>query len=133
MVDEAQDTDPQQFFGLLEITRPVEATGDWLQTKRDDPPSPRYGAAGPRAGQFCMVGDFQQSIYRDPADLNQYRALHQTLISTGAAEELRFSVTFRLDQAQLDFINDTFPKILNNTEGQVEFVQRSARPEILPG
>ena len=123
IVDEAQDTDPQQFFVLLEITRPVEATGEWLQTKRDDP----------RAGHFCMVGDFQQSIYRDPADLNHYRELHRTLISTGAAEELRFSVTFRLDQAQLDFVNDTFPKILNNTEGQVEFVELSARPEILPG
>src|SRR5213080_2205183 len=133
IVDEAQDTDPQQFFVLLEITRPVEATGEWLQTKRDGPPSPGYGAAGPRAGHFCMVGDFQQSIYRDPADLNQYRELHRTLISTGAAEELRFSVTFRLDQAQLDFVNDTFPKILTNTEGQVEFVELSARPEILPG
>jgi ATP-dependent helicase/nuclease subunit A len=123
MVDEAQDTDPQQFFVLLEITRPVEATGEWLQTKRDDP----------RAGHFCMVGDFQQSIYRDPADLNHYRELHRTLISTAAAEELKFSVTFRLDQAQLDFVNDTFPKILNNTEGQVEFVELSPRPEILPG
>ena len=101
IVDEAQDTDPQQFFVLLEITRPVEATGESLQTKRDDP----------RAGHFCMVGDFQQSIYRDPADLNHYRELHRTLISTGAAEELRFSVTFRLDRAQLDFVNDTFPKV----------------------
>src|SRR4029077_15219946 len=126
IVDEAQDTDPQQFFVLLEITRSVEATGEWLQTKRDDSPSLSHGAAGPRAGHFCMVGDFQQSIYRDPADLNQYRELHRTLISTGAAEELKFSVTFRLDRAQLDFVNDTFPKILNNTEGQVEFVDLSA-------
>ena len=55
------------------------------------------------------------------------------MISTGAAEELRFSVTFRLDQAQLDFVNDTFPKVLNNTESQVEFVELSPRPEILPG
>src|SRR5216117_547869 len=133
ILDEAQDTDPQQFFVLLEITRPMDATGEWLETKRDHPPSRSYGAAGPRTGHFCMVGDFQQSIYRDPADLNQYRELHRTLISSGAAEELRFSVTFRLDQAQLDFVNDTFPKILNNTEGQVEFVELSARPEILPG
>ena len=34
IIDEAQDTDPQQFFVLLESTRPVEATGEWLQTKR---------------------------------------------------------------------------------------------------
>jgi len=80
-----------------------------------------------------MVGDFQQSIYRDPSDLNHYRQLHRTLVKTGAAEELKFSVTFRLDQAQLDFVNDTFAKILNNAEGQVEFVRLSPRSEILPG
>jgi ATP-dependent exoDNAse (exonuclease V) beta subunit len=133
VLDEAQDTDPQQFFVLLEITRPVDATGQWLETKRDHPPSRSYGAAGPRPGHFCMVGDFQQSIYRDPGDLSHYRELHRTLIATGAAEALKFSVTFRLDQAQLDFVNDTFPKILNNTEGQVEFIELSPRPEILPG
>src|SRR5437016_7000421 len=133
ILDEAQDTDPQQFFVLLEITRPVDATGEWLETKRDPPLSRSYGAAGPRSGHFCMVGDFQQSIYRNPGDLNHYRELHRNLIATGAAEELKFSVTFRLDQVQLDFVNDTFPKILNNTEGQVEFIELSPRPGILPG
>src|SRR5438094_6428727 len=123
IVDEAQDTDPRQFFVLLEITRPVEAHCEWLELRQSPP----------RSGRFSMVGDFQQSIYRDPADLNHYRELHRALIKTGAAEELTFSVTFRLDQAQLDFVNDTFPKILNNTEGQVEFVKLSPRSEILPG
>src|SRR5205814_10381518 len=113
--------------------RAVGATGVWIQTKLDHPPSAGYSAAGPRPGYFCMVGDFQQSIYRDPGDLNKYRELHRALISTGAAEELKFSVTFRLDQAQLDFVNDTFSKILNSAEGQVEFIELSPRPEILPG
>jgi ATP-dependent exoDNAse (exonuclease V) beta subunit len=123
MLDEAQDTDPQQFFVLLEITRRAEAGGEWIETRRE----------GPRSGHFCMVGDFQQSIYRDPRDLNHYRALHNALVESGAAEELKFSVTFRLDQAQLNFVNDTFAKILNNAEGQVEFVGLSPRPENLPG
>jgi ATP-dependent exoDNAse (exonuclease V) beta subunit len=123
LLDEAQDTDAQQFFVLLEITRPVEARSKWLE-HRQSPPQP---------GCFSMVGDFQQSIYRDPTDLNHYRELHRALIETGAAEELKFSVTFRLDQTQLDFVNDTFAKILNNTEGQVEFVELSPRREILPG
>ena len=123
MLDEAQDTDPQQFFVLLEITRPTEASDEWLEVQQSPP----------RPGHFSMVGDFQQSIYRDPADLNHYRELHQTLIEAGAAEELKFSVTFRLDQAQLDFVNDTFANILNNAEGQVEFVELNPRPEILPG
>ena len=123
VLDEAQDTDPQQFLVLIEVARPVEARGEWLQD-RQLPPQP---------GHFSMVGDFQQSIYRDPADLAHYRQLHRALVKTGAAEELKFSVTFRLDRAQLDFVNDTFGKILNNTEGQVEFVDMNPRPEILPG
>ena len=123
VLDEAQDTDPPQFLVLIEVTRPVEARGEWLQDRQ----------LPPRSGHFSMVGDFQQSIYRDPADLTHYRELHRALIETGAAQELKFSVTFRLDRAQLDFVNDTFGKILNNTEGQVEFVDMNPRPEILPG
>ena len=123
ILDEAQDTDPQQFFVLLEVTRPPEATGAWIR-ERTSPPRP---------GHFCMVGDFQQSIYRDPADLARYRELHDLLVETNAAEELKFSVTFRLDQAQLEFINQTFREILNNEEGQVEFVELHPRPDVLPG
>src|SRR5213594_1790899 len=135
ILDEAQDTDPQQFFVLLEIARPPaaaettagrpEASGAWLEN-----PS---SSAGPRPGHFCMVGDFQQSIYRDPADLARYRELHELLVTMGAAEELKFSVTFRLDTAQLDFVNATFGEILNNQDGQVEFVQLNPRSEVLPG
>jgi ATP-dependent helicase/nuclease subunit A len=123
ILDEAQDTDPQQFLVLLEITRSPEATGIW----RDEPQAP------PRPGHFCMVGDFQQSIYRDPVDLARYRELHDLLIAHRAAEELKFSVTFRLDQAQLDFVNAAFPGILDNREGQVQFVELNSRPDVLPG
>lgn len=123
VLDEAQDTDPAQFSVLLEITRPPEASGRWMET-HDSPPRP---------GRFCMVGDFQQSIYGDRADLNHYRAVHRTLIDTGTAEELKFSVTFRLDQQQVDFVNATFAGILNDTAGQVGFVQLHPRPEVLPG
>jgi len=123
ILDEAQDTDPQQFFVLLEVTRPVDAAGNWIQERRSPP----------RPGHFCMVGDFQQSIYRDPADLARYRELHDLLVDSKAAEELKFSVTFRLDQAQLEFVNETFRQILNNTEGQVEFVELNPRPDVLPG
>src|SRR5438034_5007575 len=135
ILDEAQDTDPQQFFVLLEIARPPaaaettagrpEASGAWLEN-----PS---SSAGPRPGHFCMVGDFQQSIYRDPADLARYRELHELLVAMGAAEELKFSVTFRLDTAQIDFVNATFGEILNNQEGQVQFVEMNPRPDVLPG
>ena len=125
ILDEAQDTDPRQFFVLLEVARSAEATGAWIE----DPAA----LAGPRPGHFCMVGDFQQSIYRDPADLARYRELHEVLVASGAAQELKFSVTFRLDTAQLNFVNATFGEILNNQDGQVAFVELNPRPDVLPG
>ncbi len=123
ILDEAQDTDPSQFSVLTEITRPPEATGRWLEVE----------SAPPQPGHFCMVGDFQQSIYRDRADLNNYRAIHRALLRDGSADELEFSVTFRLDQEQLNFVNDVFRGILNEKEGQVGFVELQPRPDVLPG
>jgi ATP-dependent helicase/nuclease subunit A len=123
ILDEAQDTDPRQFSLLLELARPSNATGNWLESKTDHP----------RSGYFCMVGDLQQSIYRDRADLSKYRRIHETLVETGAAEAFQFSVTFRLDTAQLGFVNDTFRKILNDRELQVAFVKLNPRPQALPG
>ena len=123
ILDEAQDTEPLQFSVLLEVTRPPEAKGLWLQDRH----------LGPRPGSFCMVGDFQQSIYWKRADLNYYRAVHEALISEKNGESLEFAVTFRLDQKQLDFVNETFREILNNKDGQVRFVELQPRPSILPG
>ena len=123
VLDEAQDTDPAQFSVLTEITRWPDATGRWLDT----PSAPL------RPGHFCMVGDFQQSIYRDRADLNNYRAIHRALVSGDPAAELEFSVTFRLDQRQVEFVNETFCDILNDQDGQVKFVNLQPRPDVLPG
>jgi ATP-dependent helicase/nuclease subunit A len=123
ILDEAQDTEPEQFFILLEITRPPKAIGTWTET-REAPPQP---------GRFCMVGDFQQSIYRNADELERYRELHRLLVDIKSADELTFSVTFRLDQAHLDFVNATFREILNNVEGQVGFVELNPRPDALPG
>jgi ATP-dependent exoDNAse (exonuclease V) beta subunit len=123
ILDEAQDTAPLQFSVLLEVTRPPEAKGLWSQDRH----------LGPRPGHFCMVGDFQQSIYWQRADLNYYRAVHEALISDENGESLEFAVTFRLNQKQLDFVNETFREILNNEDGQVRFVELQPRPNILPG
>ena len=123
ILDEAQDTEPLQFSVLLEATRPPEAKGIWLQDRH----------LGPRPGHFCMVGDFQQSIYWQRADLNYYRAVHEALVADKHGESVEFAVTFRLDQKQLDFVNETFREILNNKDGQVRFVELQPRPNILPG
>jgi ATP-dependent helicase/nuclease subunit A len=123
ILDEAQDTEPLQFSVLLEATRPLEAKGLWLQDRH----------LGPRPGHFCMVGDFQQSIYWQRADLNYYRAVHEALVADKHGESVEFAVTFRLDQKQLDFVNETFRDILNNKDGQVRFVELQPRPNTLPG
>ena len=123
ILDEAQDTERLQFSVLLEVTRPPEAKGRWLQDRH----------SGPRPGYFCMVGDFQQSIYWQRADLNYYRTVHEALISDEYGESLEFAVTFRLDHKQLDFVNETFREILNDRNGQVRFVELQPRPNILPG
>ena len=123
ILDEAQDTDPRQFDVLLEIARPPEATGSW----------PNEKGAPPRPGHFCMVGDFQQSIYGARADLAHYRRVHDALLQTGAGEALEFSVTFRLDQAALDFANAVFPLILDDRDRQVRYVHLHPRPTIFPG
>ena len=65
--------------------------------------------------------------------MNYYRAVHEALISDKNGESLEFAVTFRLDQKQLDFVNETFREILNNKDGQVRFVELQPRPNILPG
>ena len=116
ILDEAQDTDPAQFDVLLAITRPPDAA--------DDPARP---------GHFCMVGDFQQSIFGERADLSHYRRVHDELTSSAAGESVTFSVTFRLDQNQIDFVNGTFPGVLNSSAGQVAFVPLNPRPTVLPG
>jgi ATP-dependent helicase/nuclease subunit A len=134
ILDEAQDTEPAQFSVLLEATRPPVATGIWIEdrstahravaTERDAPTRP---------GHFCMVGDFQQSIYWERADLNYYRAVHEALIADPHGASLEFGVTFRLDQKQLEFVNETFREILNEQHEQVRFVELQPRPNILPG
>jgi ATP-dependent helicase/nuclease subunit A len=123
ILDEAQDTDPQQFSILTEITRPQRAAGRWIENLQD----------APRPGRFCMVGDFQQSIYGDRADLTQYRRVHGALVRSDAGEALEFSVTFRLDEKQVDFVNECFRDVLSNVDGQVGFIELKPRPEKLPG
>lgn len=123
ILDEAQDTDSEQFNTLLEITRPVQSQGVWLETLVDPP----------RPGHFCMVGDFQQAIFGERAVLSHYRLIHERLVSGQAGAALEFSVTFRLDQAPAAFVNRTFARVLDGRHGQVPFVEVRPRPNVLPG
>ena len=63
ILDEAQDTEPLQF------SRPAGSD----TTARSEGPLAARSTSSAAPGHFCMVGDFQQSIYWKRADLNYYR------------------------------------------------------------
>lgn len=114
ILDEAQDTDPQQFTILTEVTRPEGAKGSWIDGSTE----------GPRPGAFSMVGDPQQSIYSDRADLGRYLAVHNRLIEDGGAQAT-FSVTMRCPVKVVQSLNAVFPDILKPSgpmSRQVEYV-----------
>ena len=100
VLDEAQDTDPQQFEVLVEITRPVGAPlGTW----------PARGGAGPRPGHFCMVGDGQQSIYSSRADVRNFQRHLEAFARGDGGERITFDVTFRAPHAVIGLLNATLP------------------------
>ncbi len=94
ILDEAQDTDPLQFEVLFEISE----------------------------GRISMVGDPQQSIYGDRADLQVYREFQKRLCDSPQNRELQYQVTFRCRSSLLDFVNQAGPTLLNGENDQVEFV-----------
>lgn len=115
LLDEAQDTDAQQFEVLL------RAAG-W---RRD---------GGPVPGQtICVVGDFQQLIYNARANSQDYRRVHEELINSLNGAEAIFQVTFRCDLAIVDFVNSVFPVILDGAEEQAAFVPLVPRPGVDSG
>lgn len=120
ILDEAQDTDVAQFEVLLALASPPGEKWD-----------PRHPAPAP--GRFCMVGDPQQSIYGERADVRHYTGLHEELCARHLAEELKFQVTFRCDKAIINEVNRHFPRVLHGRDGQVSFVPLKGRPHILPG
>lgn len=137
ILDEAQDTDPEQFVVLLNVAGAPRTVGeggaDFPSARREEVGSWPSGCTAPRPGHFCMVGDFQQSIYGQRADLHFYRKVHDALILGGSGGALTFSVTFRLDAAAIDFVNAIFPRVFQPNDGQVEYQPLEPRADILPG
>src|SRR5437773_12473520 len=86
ILDEAQDTDPQEFFVLLEMTRPVGARGEWFFAAASPGSRGQDGHQGPRPGHFLMGGGFRESIYFGPPGPYRFCALSYALLeSCGAA------------------------------------------------
>jgi superfamily I DNA/RNA helicase len=111
ILDEAQDTDAQQFRLLLGVAQHPEAKdSDCFQS----PPAP---------GRYCMVGDPQQSIYSERANVSFYQKIHKTLVNVGAMEELLFPVTLRFGSQIARHVNGTFRDILDGCDRQVRFTE----------
>jgi len=101
ILDEAQDTDAQQFAVLVEITRPVGAVlHSW----------PTGGGPGPRPGHFCMVGDGQQAIYGARADIRNFLRHLDAFRRGEGGELLTFRVTFRAPGEVVSLLNAGFPE-----------------------
>ncbi|MDR0351601.1 MAG: UvrD-helicase domain-containing protein [Puniceicoccales bacterium] len=109
ILDEAQDTDPEQFKLLLGLIDKGWVENDYKTF--------------PTTGRFCMVGDPQQSIYGDRTDVSTYLKIHNDLIDNNIATKLTFSITKRFSKNIAENINSFFPKILDGKNGQVDFVK----------
>ncbi|MDR1401654.1 MAG: UvrD-helicase domain-containing protein [Puniceicoccales bacterium] len=119
ILDEAQDTDPQQFRLLLGVCQKILRNGISMDT----------GGNFPGNGYFSMVGDPQQSIYCDRASVKIYSKLHDSFVQTGAANSLTFSVTMRCPKAVVNFANEKF----SNISLGVDFIRLVAKPNSFPG
>ncbi|MDR1303466.1 MAG: UvrD-helicase domain-containing protein [Puniceicoccales bacterium] len=120
ILDEAQDTDAQQFRLLLGVAQHPEARdSDCFKS----PPAP---------GRYCMVGDPQQSIYSERADVSFYQKIHKILTNVGAMEELLFPVTLRFGPQIARHVNGTFCNILDGRDRQVRFTEISSAEEFQP-
>ncbi len=105
ILDEAQDTDPQQFAVLVEIARPVGA-----EPRAWPNADGALRAEGPRDGHFCLVGDGQQSIYGSRADIRNFTRHLEAFRRGDGGELLSFHVTFRAPHRVIEFLNAGFPE-----------------------
>ncbi|MEM9026448.1 MAG: UvrD-helicase domain-containing protein, partial [Verrucomicrobiota bacterium] len=119
ILDEAQDTDPSQFKMLLGLCGVSGLDSDVLAVRDAEVFS---------RGRWCMVGDFQQSIYKSRANVSLYREIHDRLESEGLIKGLTFSVTFRCDEEIVSWVNRAIEPVFEAGTG-VDFVPLMARPE----
>jgi len=122
LLDEAQDTDPDQFRVLIGAAQQKGDEGDWL----NGIPQPL------RPGAFSMVGDPQQCLYPERAEPSFYEKVRQQLQACGG-EELTFHVTMRCGREIVRLVNQTGEHLLNGEDGQAKFVPLHPRPDAVEG
>ena len=109
LVDEFQDTDP------------VQAEIIWRLAGEGDPASPWHEHAI-RPGALFLVGDPKQAIYRfRGADVQTYLVAKQALSERDPASILKISSNFRTREPILEYVNEHFQEMLDETQGQPGF------------
>jgi len=118
LLDEAQDTDGDMFRILTECARPCGCPMD--QWPREP------GAPGPEAGRFSFVGDDQQSIYSQRADISQYLGYVNAFEAGRGGQRISFEVTMRCPPPVVREVNRIFPGRIRQTTA--EFRKMEAAP-----
>ncbi|MDR1233097.1 MAG: UvrD-helicase domain-containing protein [Puniceicoccales bacterium] len=119
ILDEAQDTDMQQFRLLLGVSQRNLREGISMDISKNFP----------EHGHFSMIGDPQQSIYCSRADISTYLTLHNSLVDSNAAHGLTFFVTMRCSEAIASSVNDRFQTVFDD----VKFVPLVPKPDCQHG
>lgn len=119
LLDEAQDTDEQQFRLLLGVSQNILHEGICVDIEKNFP----------KSGCFSMVGDIQQAIYCERADVRFYQFLHEQLLKNCCVKDLVFCVTMRCPIAVVNFVNQRFKTIFRD----INFVPLLARPDAIEG
>jgi ATP-dependent helicase/nuclease subunit A len=97
LVDEFQDTDPLQ----IELFTILASSG---------PPAEDWRSAKILPGRLFLVGDPKQSLYRfRGAEVGLYELLKKLLV----AEPLMLTRNFRSHETVIQFVNDTFARLLD--------------------
>ncbi len=104
ILDEAQDTDPEQFKILLNL-----ANKNCYELLFDD----QNHKINTSEFSFSMVGDPKQAIYSDRANIKFYMLIHDKLAQTKLIQPLSFNITMRCDQKIVSFVNKKFLPIFS--------------------
>lgn len=120
MVDEFQDTDPDQ----IRLVQWLAADGAAGAPDIDRPPP----------GRLVIVGDPQQSIYRfRGADYRNALAWTDRLVASGAARPVAITENFRCHPEIIHAVNQAFPEIFEDPDYDARFQALTSHRPNVPG
>jgi ATP-dependent helicase/nuclease subunit A len=120
ILDEAQDTDSDQFEVLIQCSREIDAKLEWRKE------------AQLRPGALSIIGDPQQLIYGSRADLKFYNLVRETILKNNG-EEVFFNITHRCSKNITSFVNQKVNTLLDGKFDQAKYVPLESFTELPNG